>query len=262
MALYEFRPVISTFSVSLFAEVLFADTDTSEALDCTQFRQNPLVSVSFAHSDSHASSDAGSLKLVELAFEPLYLDTLESLPTTNSGAPPIQAISFELGIVTGRPLSIDERNTASPAHDEFFNIFLQGRASSLPIDRYLRIFAGRGLRPGFVTEDLHPDGEMPRYQLTGRSIEGYLSIEFGRSSTTTHRQPRYDYFVELEDSKLISVMECSRTDRVPVPHCIIRTKINDFEAKLSGFRRDQLEQLNSIVEHSQNFTKCLTKENL
>ena len=115
-----------------------------------------------------------------------------------------------------------------------------------------------------LTDEDFSNGELsvriPDIQRTGEMLSGMERIDIPVTRPRSNQRLN-SFFAEFrEDSSIQALMECNAEGNVPVPHCDLVTKTELFEMNVSGFRRDQLGQLDIILRHGENFTACLTWE--
>ena len=222
---------------------------------CSIYRQGPVEHYRMPVYYGAPSEDPNSFYWIDVWFRPEYLFSPGTGNMSRPDGLPDRDQLFDINIADGQPLPYDYRRSARPQEDEFFTMLLRGGRQQEPIEKWLTLFANWHLyeREKFLA------GEIPTFTKAGNSIAGLEELNVPSARKQVWEAQGQTLFAGFSDSgQIAAVMACDVDGTVPVPHCMLTEKSEFFEMSVSGFRRNQLDQLATVRQHAQNFTACLT----
>lgn len=234
---------------------------------CSVYRQGPVVHRRMPVYYGEPSAHPSSLYFVDVWFRPEYLFDPSAASLPRPDGLPIRSLLFDVNVEDGQPLPLAYRRRALPSEDRFFTLLLSGGVAHLPLDRILNSFANSFLTPDSHTSS-HIDLHTPEIHPTGEIVFGMERIEIPSAKIFNPPNLDFEYKPEIQDfyanfdngGAITALMECTLAGSRDVPHCSLFEKSEYFEMSISGFRRNQLDQLELIRKHARNFTTCLTWE--
>lgn len=223
---------------------------------CSIYRQGPVVHRRMPVYYGAPSEDPNSFYWIDVWFRPEYLNSsgLAGLPRPDGL--PDRDLLFDINIKDGQPVPLEYRRSSRPQEDGFYRLLLLGGVDGLAIDRYLSTFANWHV----FERDRFRNGEIPQVIWTGDFVSGMERIELPDLRQFSSFPELRDFFAEHVEGQISAVMKCTQSGSRPVPHCQLKEKSQSFEMSISGFRRNQLDQLDTIRRHARNFAACLTWE--
>lgn len=127
-----------------------------------------------------------------------------------------------------------------------------------PLDRLLNGFANSEIGPEDFTDGRFTP-RIPQVVRTGKMFHGFERIDIPSARILPFQTSRQDWFAQFDaEGAITAVMECAVPGTVPLANCSIDAKTEYFEMEVGGFRRNQLDELETILTHARNFTACLT----
>jgi hypothetical protein len=198
------------------------------------------------------SADPSSFYWIDIWINPEYENTsgLAGLPRPDGL--PDSSLLLDIDIADGRSLTREYRVKTNVFKKTYFSMLLSSGMNHLPLARILRAFAN-------FPPELGRD-EIPKIVRTGEFVSGMERIDIpSYKPSKSETGPRYDWYAEFDKAdQVTALMQCRLPGSVPNPGCQLYEKIPYFEAKISQFRRNQLDQLGLIRKHARNFVTCLT----
>jgi hypothetical protein len=216
---------------------------------CAPYRQGPTVSQRMPIYSKTPSLDRSAFRWIEVTYRPEYLAS-DFNPPRDDGLPQ-RDLLFELDIDTGQPVPLKDRKKYNPITDNVFRILLAG-TPYFALKRVLPIYANTEVK----SEDYAPGPYEHLVRRTGERLAGYQRVEIERPLL---RVSDSEIFIaDAKGAPLTSVMECSMLGTRVNPSCTLYEETESFEVKVGGFRRNQLDKIESIKGHARRFIACLT----
>lgn len=221
---------------------------------CSIYRQGPVVHRRMPVYFGAPSEDPNSFYWIDVWFRPEYLNSSGFAGLPRPDGLPDRDLLLNINIEDGQPVPLEYRRSARPQEDGFYSLLLLGGLQHKPIASWLAIFANWNYRRVWA-------GEIPDFTTTGEVHAGMEVLDVPSMTYYNWDTRRETLFADLSDTgQITAVMSCYVYGTVPVPHCQLKEKSQSFEMSISGFRRNQLDQLEIIRKHARNFTACLTWE--
>lgn len=241
------------FTAANFSTSIAYDAPTPNATLCSTYREGHLKTLEIPVYDWSVKGRK-LLYWSAWVFTEAY-DAFPNSPRFTDSGDPEYANAFDINIPDGKAIPYNQRLDMKPSQDTVFGVLVRSVIGQ-SLGRIIPILADVPL-----TDEDFKDGQLefrpPNFKRTGEMFHGYERI------TVIDAQPvdglYTQIFIEEDEGKnLIGVLTCNSPGSVPVPHCQLYEHLGPWELKISQFRRNQMDQIETIKKHARAFTACLT----
>lgn len=208
--------------------------------ECTAYHDGNLRRATIVGSLDNADSNSKISVMFDegFLFQPSSID-----PSENE----LTAILFELDYLDPyEPIELPASNEM-PWNDTLITILVKSTQRVVELDALIRI-------KGQV-----PDGKA--YSFTHDREGKFTRIEFDDKMASTASGSSFDVFVAKDDQGRVDhVMSCYSPRDVPNPICSVDFVEDRLRVSLDTIRRDELQNIQKIIDTSKKFVRCLMAE--